>query len=32
LRDKWVKIRIKYKGDNLVLVSAINTLISLSYA
>lgn len=32
LRDKWVKIKIKYKGDNLVLVSAINTIITLSYA
>ena len=32
LRDKWIKIKIKYKGDNLVLVSAINTIITLSYA
>ena len=32
IRDKWVKIKIKYKGDNLVLVSAISTIITLSYA
>lgn len=32
LRDKWVKIRIKYKGDKLVVISAIQTLMTLSYS
>ena len=31
LRDKWCKIRIRYKGDKLVVISAIQTLMSLSY-
>lgn len=32
LRDKWCKVRIKYKGDKLVVISAIQTLLSLSYS
>lgn len=32
IRDKWVKIRIKYKGDKLVVISAIQSLLRLSYA
>lgn len=32
LRDKWCKIRIKYKGDKLVVISALQTLMSLSYS
>lgn len=26
LRDKWLKIRIKYKGDQLVIITSLNTL------
>lgn len=32
LRDKWCKIRVKYKGDKLVVISAIQTLLSLSFS
>ena len=32
LRDKWCKIRIKYKGDKLVVISAIQTFMTLSYS
>lgn len=32
LRDKNIKIRIKYKGDNLAIISAIRTLYTISYA
>ena len=32
IRDKWCKIRIKYTGKNLVLISAIKTMITMSYA
>ena len=32
LRDKWIKVRVKYKGDKLVVISAIQTLMTLSYA
>ena len=32
IRDKWIKVRIKYKGDKLVVISAIQSLLSLSYA
>lgn len=32
IRDKWVKIRIKYTGEKLVVISAIQTLMNLSYA
>ncbi|MBQ0113248.1 MAG: hypothetical protein KBT03_08985 [Bacteroidales bacterium] len=32
IRDKYVKIRIKYKGDKLAVITAIHTLMSLSYA
>ena len=32
LRDKWVKIRIKYTGDKLVVLSAIQTLMTISYS
>ena len=32
IKDKWVKIRIRYKGDNLAIITAIRTLYSASYA
>ena len=32
LRDKWCKVRIKYSGDKLVVISAIQTLLSLSFS
>ena len=32
IRDKWCRIRIKYSGKDLVLVSAIKTMIMTSYA
>lgn len=32
LRDKWIKIRIKYTGDKLVVINAIQSLLRLSYA
>lgn len=32
IKDKWVKIRIRYKGDKLAIISAIRTLYSISYA
>lgn len=32
IRDKWCKIRIKYTGKDLVLISAIKTMIMTSYA
>jgi len=32
LKDKWIKIRIRYKGDKLAVITAIRTLYSISYA
>ena len=32
IKDKWIKIRIRYKGDNLAIITAIRTLYSASYA
>lgn len=32
LRDKWCKVRIKYKGDKLVVISAIQTMFTISYS
>ena len=32
IRDKWIKIRIKYTGDKQVVISAIQTLMTLSFA
>lgn len=32
LRDKWMKIRIKYKGDKLAVISAIQSLYTVSFA
>ena len=32
IRDKWVKIKIKYTGDKLVVINAIQTLMTISYA
>lgn len=32
MKDKWIKIRIRYKGDNLAIITAIRTLYSASYA
>jgi hypothetical protein len=31
LRDKWAKIRIKYSGEKLVIINAIQTLMNISY-
>ncbi len=32
LKDKWIKIRVRYKGDKLAIISAIITLYSISYS
>lgn len=32
LKDKYIKIRIRYKGDKQALISAINTLYTISFA
>lgn len=32
LRDKWIKIRIKYKGDRLAIIGAVTTFENISYA
>ena len=32
IRDKWIKVRIKYTGEKLVVISAILTLMTLSFA
>lgn len=32
LRDKWIKIRIKYKGDRLAIIGAVTTFENTSYA
>ena len=32
LRDKWLKIKIKYSGEDLVIITGIKTLFSLSYS
>lgn len=32
IRDKYIKIRVKYSGDKLAVITAIQTLINLSYA
>lgn len=32
IKDKWVKIRVRYKGDKLAVISAVNTLFSISYS
>ena len=32
LKDKWVKIRVRYKGDKLAIITAIRTLYSISYS
>ena len=32
LRDKWAKIRIKYSGEKLAIITAIQTLMNISYA
>lgn len=31
LRDKWMKVRIRYKGDKLVVIAAIQTLLTISF-
>jgi hypothetical protein len=31
LRDKWAKIRIKYSGEKLAIITAIQTLMNISY-
>lgn len=32
MKDKWLKIRVRYKGDKLAIITAIRTLYSISYA
>lgn len=32
VRDKWVKIRVRYSGEKLAVITAIQTLMNLSYA
>lgn len=32
MRDKYIKIRVRYSGEDLAIISAINTLYSISYA
>ena len=32
LKDKWIKIRIRYKGDDLAVISAIKTFYAISYS
>lgn len=32
MKDKWIKVRIRYTGDKLAIISAINTLYSISYS
>ena len=32
IRDKFIKIRVKYSGKDLVIITALKTLINLSYA
>ena len=32
IKDKWIKIRVRYKGDKLAIITAIRTLYSASYA
>lgn len=32
LKDKWIKIRVRYKGDKLAIITAIRTLYSISYS
>ncbi len=32
MKDKWIKIRVRYKGDKLAIISAIYTLYSISYS
>ena len=32
LKDKWIKIRVRYTGNQLAVISAINTLYSISYS
>lgn len=32
LRDKYLKIRVKYTGEDLVIITALQTLYTLSYA
>lgn len=32
LRDKYIKIRVKYTGDDLVIITALRTLLTLSYS
>lgn len=32
LRDKWMKVRIRYKGDKLVVITAIQSLLKLSFS
>jgi hypothetical protein len=32
LKDKWIKIRIRYTGNKLAIITAIRTLYSVSYS
>ena len=32
IRDKYMKVRVKYTGENLVIITALKTMFTLSYA
>lgn len=32
LRDKFIKIRVKYTGEDVVIITALKTMLTLSYA
>ena len=32
VRDKWLKVRVKYSGEDLAVVTAIKTMMTLSYS
>jgi len=32
LRDKYIKIRVKYTGEDVVIITALKTMLTLSYA
>jgi len=32
IKDKWLKVRVRYKGNKLAIITAIRTLYSISYS
>nr|DAD58537.1 MAG TPA: hypothetical protein [Bacteriophage sp.]DAR22812.1 MAG TPA: hypothetical protein [Caudoviricetes sp.] len=32
MKDKWIKIRVRYTGNKLSIISAVRTMYSLSYS